>query len=98
MILNAEDPFATHLLIQSADKLLIDLAKRHSTGKLKMDWTKFMKPEYKDALLAVHRETYNFLKHADIDHDQTLHVGDIAMSNVLQLGVCIVNYWGCSTN
>ena len=94
MILNAEDPFATHLLIQSADKLLIDLAKRHSTGKLKMDWTKFMKPEYKDALLAVHRETYNFLKHADIDHDQTLHVGDIAMSNVLQLGVCIVNYWG----
>jgi hypothetical protein len=56
MILNAEDPFATHLLIQSADKLLIDLAKRHSTGKLKMDWTKFMKPEYKDASCGASRD------------------------------------------
>jgi hypothetical protein len=28
MISSGEDPFATHILIQSADKLLIDLAKR----------------------------------------------------------------------
>jgi hypothetical protein len=92
MLLAGEDPFATHLLIQSADKLLIDLAKRSPTKHLAMDWTKFMKPEYKDALIEVFRETYNFLKHANKDHDQTLHVGDIAISNVLQLGACIVNY------
>jgi hypothetical protein len=55
-----------------------------------------MKPEYKDALLKVHRETFNFFKHADRDHDQTLHVGDIALSNVLQLGVCIYNFFGLS--
>jgi hypothetical protein len=34
-----EDPFATHLLIQSADKLLIDLAKHSATRKLVYDWT-----------------------------------------------------------
>ncbi len=92
MIAAGEDPFATHLLIQSADKLLFDLAKRSASKKLAMDWTRFMKPEYKDALIEVHRETFNFFKHADRDHDQTLHVGDIAMSNVLQLGVCICNF------
>lgn len=32
------------------------------------------------------------MKHADNDHDQTLHVGDIATSNVLQLAACIANY------
>jgi hypothetical protein len=73
LIVAGEDPFATHLLIQSADKLLIDLAKHSATGKLALDWTPLMKPEYKDALLKVHRETFNFLKHADRDHDQTLH-------------------------
>lgn len=87
-----EDPFATHLLIQSADKLLFDLAKRDPAKQQVLDWTQRARPEYKDALIEVFRETYNFLKHADRDHDQTLHVGDIATSNVLQLGVCISNY------
>lgn len=87
-----EDPFATHMLIQSAEKLLIDLAKHAAPGGLAYDWTKIMKPEYKDALLEVHRETFNYFKHADKDHDQPLHVGDIALSNILQLGVCIYNY------
>jgi hypothetical protein len=91
-----EDPFATHLLIQSTDKLLIDLVKHSASRKLAYDWTALMKPEYKDALLEVHRETFNFLKHADRDHDQTLHVGDIARSNVLQLGVCIYNFFALS--
>lgn len=87
-----EDPFATHLLIQSADKLLSDLAKLDPAKQLVMDWTQRARPEYKDALIKLFRETYNFLKHADRDHDQTLHVGDIGTSNVLQLGVCILNY------
>jgi hypothetical protein len=91
-----EDPFATHLLIQSADKLLTDLAAHSPPGKLVYDWTEVMKPEYKDALLRVHRETFNFLKHADRDHDQTLHVGDITLSNILQLGVGIYNFYSLS--
>jgi len=88
-----EDPFATHLLIQSADKLLIDLANHSPPQQLAMDWSKLMKPEYKDALLKLFRETYNFLKHADRDRNETLHVGDIAGLNVLQLTACIANYW-----
>jgi hypothetical protein len=96
LIAAGEDPFATHLLIQSADKLLIDLAKHSAAGKLAYDWTTIMKPEYKDALLKVHRETFNFFKHADRDHDKTLHVGDIALSNILQMGVCIYNFHGLS--
>jgi len=42
--------------------------------------------------MLVLRETYNFLKHADIDHDEELHVGSISESNFLQLAVCIANY------
>jgi hypothetical protein len=95
MISSGEDPFATHILIQSADKLLIDLAKR-SDKSLSFRWDdpKIIKPEFRDALIEVHRETFNFFKHADLDHDKALHVGDIAMSNVLQLGACVVNYHG----
>jgi hypothetical protein len=93
MIAAAEDPFAIHLLIQSADKLLIDLAKK--TGQtLAFNWGEFAKPEYRDALLNVIRETSNYFKHADRDHDATLHVGDIAKTNILQIGICIVNYRG----
>ena len=91
MVAAAEDPFAIHLLVQSADKLLIDVAKR--TGKpLAHDWTEIVKPEYRHSLIRVFRETYNYLKHADSDHDESLHVGDIALSNILQLAVCIHNY------
>jgi hypothetical protein len=44
-------------------------------------WDEFMKPEYKSALISIHRETFNFLKHADKDYDQKLYVGEIAHSN-----------------
>ena len=91
MVAAAEDPFAIHLVIQSADKLLIDLSKRLKKP-LAHDWVENIKDEYRSPLMAVFRETYNFLKHADNDHDEELHVGSIAESNVLQLAVCIVNY------
>jgi hypothetical protein len=91
MIAAAEDPFAIHLLIQSADKLLIDFAKR-SGKSLAHEWTDLIKPEYRQPVMRLIRETYNYLKHADTDHDEALHVGDIAESNVLQLAICVVNY------
>lgn len=91
MIAAAEDPFAIHLIIQSADKLLIDLSKKLKKP-LAHDWVKNIKDEYRSPLMVVFRETYNFLKHADKDHDEELHVGSIAESNVLQLAVCIANY------
>jgi hypothetical protein len=91
MIAAAEDPFAIHLVIQSADKLLIDLSKKLKKP-LAHDWVENIKDEYRTPLMAVFRETYNFLKHADKDHNEELHVGSIAESNVLQLAVCIANY------
>jgi hypothetical protein len=45
LILKREDPFAIHLIIQSADKLLIGVA----AGKnkyLEMDWEIYIKDEY----------------------------------------------------
>jgi hypothetical protein len=91
MIAAREDPFAIHLLIQSADKLLIDLAKK--TGReLAFRWDEFIKPEYKNGFIESIRETSNFFKHADKDHDSELYVGEIAKTNILQLGLCIVNY------
>jgi hypothetical protein len=91
MIAAGEDPFAIQLMVQSADKLLIDVAKKKKQA-LPFTWGSFVKPEYKDAVIETVRETYNFLKHADKDHDQTLHVAEIAASNILQLAMCIVNY------
>jgi hypothetical protein len=86
-----EDPFAIQLLIQSADKLLIDLAKK-AGRKLPFTWNELIKPEYKDAVIETIRETSNFFKHADKDPDAELHVGEIALANILQIGLCIVNY------
>jgi hypothetical protein len=91
LICAREDPFAIHLLVQSADKLLIDLAKK-TKRKLPFTWGEFVKPKYKDALIATIRETSNFFKHADRDHDAALHVVDLAVLNILQLGICVVNY------
>ena len=47
MIATGEDPFAIHLLIQSADKILIDLAKK-AGRKLVHTWGELIQPEYKE--------------------------------------------------
>jgi hypothetical protein len=91
MVAAQEDPFAIHLIIQSADKLLIDVSK-HRKKPLAHQWTDNVKPDYRDFFIKLVRETYNYLKHADHDAADSLHVGDIAMMNILQIGLCIVNY------
>jgi hypothetical protein len=50
MIASREDPFAIQVLIQSADKILIDISK-NTNKKLTMDWLEFVKPEYKKSSL-----------------------------------------------
>jgi hypothetical protein len=87
-----EDPFAIQLVVQSADKLLIDIAKK-TQRHIPHTWSEYVKPEYKDAIIATMRETSNFFKHADKDHDAALHVVDVASLNILQLGICIINYY-----
>ena len=58
MIAAREDPFAIHLVIQSADKLLMDLSKKMAKP-IPLRWDEQIRPEYKDTLLAIHRETFN---------------------------------------
>lgn len=85
-----EDPFAVHLLIQSADKLLIDIAKKRGID-LAFDWEKWIKKEHRTEFFEMYRETYNFLKHADRDAGQ-LAVHNIAEVNASQLTMVIENY------
>ena len=66
LVADMEDPFAVHLLVQSADKILIDLARAQSKP-LRLDWEDHIKPEYRKEFFARHRETYNYFKHADED-------------------------------
>ena len=91
LILKMEDPFAIHLLVQSADKLLIDFAKK-SGQELRMDWEIYIKPEYHTAFFEKHRAIYNYFKHADRDFGADLPVHDIMMLNIMTLFICVANY------
>ena len=78
-------------LVQSADKLLIDISKK-SGRTLKHDWVEFIKPEKLDFFFRTYRKTYNFFKHADHDFGQDLPVHDITGFNIIALFVAIQNY------
>ena len=91
LILKQEDPFAIHLLIHSADKMLIDLAKKRSQ-ELRVDWELYIKEEYHTAFFDKHRATYNYFKHANKDFADDLPVHDIMMLNIMALFICVANY------
>jgi hypothetical protein len=86
-----EDPFAIHLLVHSADKMLIDLAKKRGE-ELRVDWELYIKPEYHKAFFKKIRATYNYLKHADTDFDEKLPVHNIMMLNASAIFLCLANY------
>ena len=85
-----EDPFAVHLLVQSAEKLLIDLARNRSVD-LVFDWETVIKDECQREFFKMYRETYNFFKHADKDTSD-LPVHNIAEGNAVALTMVIENY------
>jgi hypothetical protein len=86
-----EDPFAIHLIIHSADKMIIDVAKKRRK-ELKVDWELYIKDEHHAEFFEQHRATYNYLKHAKTDFDDKLPVHDIMMLNVMALFIAIANY------
>jgi hypothetical protein len=90
MFASGEDPFAVHLLVQSADKLLIDIAKKRGV-KLPADWVEIIKEEHRQEFFAMYRETYNFFKHADRGPDH-LAVYNISELNAAQLTMAVENY------
>jgi hypothetical protein len=84
-----EDPFAFHLLGQSADKVLLDLL---ANAKIKDPIFSLLKPEKRSEFFEAYREPYNFLKHADRDSDGKLGVRNIVAANDLLLFCCILRY------
>jgi hypothetical protein len=90
MFASGEDPFAVHLLIQSADKLLVDIAKKRAVN-LAVDWGSLIKDEHRQEFFAMYRETYNFFKHADKGPDH-LSVYNITEANAAQLTIAVENY------
>jgi hypothetical protein len=91
LFMAAEDQFVIHMLVQSADKLLIDISKK--VGRtLKHDWAEFIRPEKLDFFFRAYRKTYDFFKHADHDFGQDLPVHDITGFNIVALFVAIQNY------
>jgi hypothetical protein len=84
-----EDPFAIHLLGQSAEKVLLDLLKN---AKIEDPIFSLIKPEMRSEFFEYYREPYNFLKHADEDSDGKLRVHNIVASNDLLLYCCILRY------
>lgn len=91
LIAAGEDPFAIHLLIQSAEKLLLDVARKRGRT-LGFDWEGKVRPEHKTEFFKVWRETYNYFKHADRDSLSELRVHDIAGVNATTLFITIENY------
>jgi hypothetical protein len=91
MVAAKEDPFAIHLLIHSAEKLLMDVSKQMGK-KLVFNWEDYLAKGKASQFFNFHRETYNFFKHADRDFDKELAVPEIAPMNIAFLFVCAENY------
>jgi hypothetical protein len=91
LIAEREDPFAIHVLVHSADKLLIDMAKQQGR-ELRVDWEEYVKPEYRKQFFDKHRAIYNYFKHADKDFDVDFPVRDIMKLNIMTLFICTANY------
>ena len=72
--LAGEDPFATNILAQSAEKVVVDILK--ANGKAD-PFYEMLNPAHSKEFFNAYREPVNFLKHADTDHDGLLPVYDI---------------------
>jgi hypothetical protein len=91
LVTKQEDPFAINLIVHSADKMILDVAK--SRGEYpRMDRELYIKDEYHKDFFKRHRETCNYLKHAREDANAELPIHDIMMLNVMALFIAIANY------
>jgi hypothetical protein len=71
LVMNQENPFAIHLIIHSADKMLFDLAKKRGI-EVTINWEK-VSQQHLDQFFNKERATYNYLKHADKDAFDSRH-------------------------
>lgn len=79
-----EDPFALHLICQSCDKLIVDCMAADGIQS-PVNFADHVKPEYLQAFYRIHRETYNYLKHAKKDRHTKLGVRNIVKNNEMSI-------------
>jgi len=86
-----EDPFALHLICQSCDKLIIDCMEVDGIDS-PVDFASRIKSEYLKAFYRIHRETYNYLKHAKEDRHAKLGVRNIVRSNEISIFLNVARF------
>lgn len=89
--LNGECPVSNHVIILSAREILFDLAKTRGVT-LASDLGNLVKDEHRAEFRRRMKERYNFLKHADEDHDHELDITNIQFSNDGELLMVIAHY------
>jgi hypothetical protein len=88
LMLSGEDELAVHVIVSSASKLCLDLFEKQFPGLSLADT--YIVPEHKNDWYALMRRNYNFLKHADRDHDETADIENIRVQNAFEL---VSAYW-----
>lgn len=91
LVMKQENPFAIHLIIHSADKMILDLAKKRGV-EVTIDWQKGVSQQRRSQFFRQYRAIYNYLKHADEDFLDELPVRDIMMANIKTICSASINY------
>lgn len=100
LIVQEEDSISIHLIIQSAEKVIIDVLKAKNIDD-PLAYEKMIKAELLKDFYKVHRELYNFVKHADKDANDDIGLFDTPGENDILLIGCIIRYsaaFGCITH
>jgi hypothetical protein len=71
---SGEDPIVVHTIASAAHQILRDISGHRETSEWHKDLTQLIRPDMKKEFWANINKSYNFLKHADKDPDETLEL------------------------
>ncbi len=91
LVMKQENPYAIHLIIHSADKMILDLAKKRGI-EITIDWQKGVSQQRFSQFISQERAIYNYLKHADKDSFNEAPVRDIMIANIKTICSASINY------
>jgi hypothetical protein len=91
MTLSCEDAYGTHILVRAADTVIGDLHRRKGISD-PLNFSNYVRKEHLQDFLAVHNETYNFLKHGHLLHDGAVPIHSIVLSNDILLWINVVRF------
>lgn len=91
MLFWEEDPFALQLVSQSCDKLIVDCLEADGIQS-PVNFADYLKPQYLKPFYRIHRETYNYLKHAKEDRHALLGVRNIVQNNEMSIFLNVAKF------